>query len=136
MASVTKLVLVPIDDWLRITRQRKDVDARAVKNVEIPRPPPPPPPMAAAAEQQQQPLEEVVQEGGGPDPTPPPTPPPTPTLPGEEEKGREGEREEQEEEYVPRHDTGKKNVNKDPWQPPGNPTQYGRGGVKRKWVHL
>lgn len=140
MASITKLVLVPVDDWLRITRDRKDIDARAVKRVEINRPTSSSPTTLV-----------VGQDGGGGGPTPPPTPTQPPRERKEEEEGEEGVRDE----YIPRHDTGK-NENRPEdigiWRPPGDPMtstlptkkkeksksetkQVGKG-LKRKWIHI
>ena len=36
MASVSKLVLVPIDMWHRLSKERKDIDIHSIKMVDIP----------------------------------------------------------------------------------------------------
>ena len=36
MASVSKLVLVPIDTWHRLSKDRKDIDVHSIKTVDIP----------------------------------------------------------------------------------------------------
>ena len=36
MASVSKLVLVPIDPWNRLSKDRKDIDVQSMKTIEIP----------------------------------------------------------------------------------------------------
>ena len=36
MASISKLVLVPIDTWHRLSKDRKDIDVHSIKTVDIP----------------------------------------------------------------------------------------------------
>ena len=36
MASVSKLVLVPINTWHRLSKDRKDIDVHSIKMVDIP----------------------------------------------------------------------------------------------------
>ena len=36
MASVSKLVLVPIDTWNKLSKDRKDIDVQSRKTIEIP----------------------------------------------------------------------------------------------------
>ena len=36
MASVSKLVLMPIDMWHRLSKDRKDIDVHSIKTVDIP----------------------------------------------------------------------------------------------------
>lgn len=106
MASVKKLVIVPIEEWLRLTKDRQDVMEESVHEIECGSIPPPPPPP--------QDEEEVVVEGD----RPPPPPPPKGQEGGEE--GKEGK------------DTELK-ARKKRWGPPGRPVHP---TIRRKWIHI
>ena len=134
MASVSKLVLVPIDTWHRLSKDRKDIDVHSIKAVDIPssanqssgtggsvNAPPLPDPLAL--------LEGLVVVGVS-SLSPPFLPPPSP----KEKKG--GEEEEGEPMYIDREDTSKEKtpseIERDAgmWRPPGKVL------IRHKWIHI
>ena len=157
MASVTKLVLVPAEDWMRITRGRKDIDKQSLKTVEISR-------SGARANQAGEGPKELLGEessyASGPSGpvgvrgarSPPPSLPSPPPSPGEK-RGREREgagKDGEERKYVEREHSGKEKsparVKREAgiWRPPGKPrkNQSGKGGKEKKpsgiikWIYL
>ena len=138
MASVSKLVLVPINTWHRLSKDRKDIDVHSIKTVDIP----------SSANQS-------GSSGGSvnaplPLPDPPALPegpvvvgasslsPPSLPSPPHKEKGEEeeGEGKEGEPMYIDREDTGKEKtpseIERDAgvWRPPGKVI------IKHKWIHI
>ena len=137
MVSVTKLILVPAEDWARLIKGRKDIDG--LKSVEIQR-------HAqhggGGVKMEEEPTTTTTTTtegggggggGGGGSSSLPPSPPPPPLDGGEGEGGEKGE-------YVEREDTGKmksgKGARRDAgvWRPPGTPVS--RRKRKINWIHI
>ena len=132
MASVSKLVLVPINTWHRLSKDRKDIDVHSIKMVDIP-----------SANQSSgtggstnvlpllDPL--ALPEGpvvvGASSLSPPSLPP----SPPQKERGEE---EEGEPMYIDREDMGKEKtpseIERDAgvWRPPGKVI------IRCKWIHI
>lgn len=126
MVSVRKLVLVPVEDFERLT-QGKENELPWINTPREVQVPVQDPPTTVPAP----PLPSEVEEQAAPSSPPPPSSPP------QEGKG-EGEGEEKEEVYVPRESTGKKvpltrhKSEAGVWRPPGRPAER----AKRKWIHV
>ena len=132
MASVSKLVLVPIDTWHRLSKDRKDIDVHSIKTVDIPSANQsgaggstnvlPPPDSLALLEGL------VVVRASSLSPS---SLPPSPFL---KERGRRRRRGEPV--YIDREDTGKKKtpseIERDAsvWRPPGKVI------IRCKWIHI
>ena len=137
MASVSKLVLMPIDTWHRLSKDRKDIDIHSIKTVDIPSSanqsgsgggsvnalPPLPDPLA---------LSEGLVVVGASSLSPSSLPLPSPQGKG----GGGGEGKEGEPMYIDREDTGKEKtpseIERDAgmWRPPGKVI------IKCKWIHI
>ena len=134
MASVSKLVLMPIDTWHRLSKDRKDIDVHSIKTVDIcssanqssgaggsTKAPPLPDPPA---------LPEGLAVVGASSLFPPSLPPSPP------QKEKKGEEEEGETMYIDREDTGKEKTpseidrDADMWRPPGKVL------IRCKWIHI
>ena len=134
MASVSKLVLVPINTWHRLSKDRKDIDIHSIKTVDIP----------SSANQS---------SGAGGSTNAPLLPPDPPALPEglavvgasslspplppshpQKEKGEEEE--EGGPMYIDREDTGKEKTPSEKervasmWRPPGKVV------IRCKWIHI
>lgn len=141
MGSVRKLVLLPVDEFQRLTQGREDELSTPPREVQVPAPTPAavPPVVSEAASEEKvgPPLPQEAEELH-----PGPTSPPSPSQRGrggEEEEGQAKEEEEEEEKtpYVTRQSTGKRvsvqQQKKDAgvWRPPGQPRLS-----RRHWIHL
>ena len=137
MASVNKLVLVPIDMWHRLSKDRKDIDIHSIKTVDIPSSANQSGGTGGSANAPRLPDPPALPEGlavVGASSLSPPSLPPSP--PQKEKKGEEEEAEGKEGEpmYIDREDTGKEKtpseIERDAsmWRPLGK--------VRCKWIHI
>ena len=116
MNSVRKLVIIPAEDWVRMTKDSDDATMGCPREMDCGAPPPPPPPP---------PVEEEKEVGGkkrGAPPPPPSSPPPPQGHVGQGEG--EGRREDR--------DTPPPQRTRN-WGPPGEPLRSSRS---KKWIHL
>ena len=132
MASVSKLVLIPINTWHRLSKDRKDIDVQSMKIIEISSAnqsgtgnvPPPPDPLAR--------LEGPLVGAGS-------LPLPTPQGGGRWEGGKE---EGGTPKYIDREDTCKEKtlieIERDAgvWRPPGKVISNKKSAIKCKWIHI
>ena len=139
MASVSKLVLMPIDTWHRLNKDRKDIDVHSIKMVDIPfsanqssgsggsanAPPLPLDPPA---------LPEGLVVVGASSLSPPSLPLPSPQE-GEEEEGK-GKGKEGEPMYIDREDTGKEKTPSEIERDAGMWRPIGKVIIKHKWIHI
>ena len=127
LASVSKLVLVPINMWHRLSKDRKDIDVHSIKMVDIP---------------------SVNQSGGGGGSTKAPPLPDPPALPEglvvgtsslsppHQEKGEEGEGKEGEPMYIDREDMGKEKTPSEIERDASMWRSLGKVIIKCKWIHI
>ena len=133
MASVSKLVLMPINMWHRLSKDRKDIDIHSIKTVDIPSSANqfsgaggsmnallPPDPLA---------LLEGLAVVGASSLSPPFLPP----SPPQKEKGEEGEREPM---YIDREDMGKEKTPSEIERDAGMWRLLGKVIIRHKWIHI
>ena len=138
MASVSKLVLVPINMWHRLSKNRKNIDVHSIKMVDIP-------------PQQTDPVEvgeaqmhchhhrtlwlcQRIQWWWGQALSPLPRSP----FPPHKEKGKEeeGEGKEGEPMYIDREDTSKEKTPSEIERDAGMWKSLGKVVIKCKWIHM
>ena len=136
MASVSKLVLVPIDMWHRLSKDRKDINVHSIKTVDIPSSANQSGGAGGSANALPLPDPLALLEGpvvlGASSLSPPSLPLPSPKG----KKGGGGGGREGEPMYIDREDTGKEKtpseIERDAgmWRPPGKVL------IRRKWIHI
>ena len=138
MASVSKLVLVTIDTWHRLSKDRKDIDVHSIKTVDIPSsanqsggtggivnasPLPDPPALPEGPA--------VVGTSSLSPPSLPPSPPQKEKKGEEEEEGKEGEPM-----YIDGEDTGKEKTPSEIERDAGMWRPLGKVLIRCKWIHI
>lgn len=129
MNSVRKLVIIPVEDWARMTKENEDGMLTCPREIDCGTTPSgdtsSPPPLPLNREEEKKEEDEGV--GGASSSSPPLPSPPRGDPQGQEGKG-EGERENTEQ---PLSDETKKNKKKRRWGPPGRPVKR-----SKKWIDL